>query len=77
MFKRKSKHILCSTIFFPKIMLFMRQFGKIWYNQTGQRYNIVRRMGIARGKIRTRIDTQSEYLIFLAVLRQQLLRERE
>jgi len=28
-------HIACSITFFPKIVLFMRSGGEVWYSQTG------------------------------------------
>ena len=55
----------------------MRQFGKKCGTvRQAKDDNIVRRMGFAHGKIRAIIETQSEYLILFAVLRQQLLRGR-
>ena len=40
---RKSKHTLCSITFFPKIVPFMRQSGKIFYSRTRhiQQHNMV------------------------------------
>jgi hypothetical protein len=31
-------HFLCSVIFPPEIVPFMRLCGKIWYSQTGHRF---------------------------------------
>ena len=73
------KRIFCSLTsppLPPKIVLFLRQSGKIWYSQTGHRwqYNTSRAfclLGIWGYKHR-----HSEYVILTAIPQQEWLRER-
>jgi hypothetical protein len=46
--RENQTHILClTTSFFPKIVPFMRQYGKMWSSQTGHRLKYKRRMQFA------------------------------
>jgi hypothetical protein len=68
-------HILCSVAFFPKIVPFMRyieKYGRAWQATDG---NIIRRMRFACW-ITKAADTRSEYVILIALPRQQWSRER-
>jgi hypothetical protein len=42
--RRTKTHILCHEFFSQKIMQFFRWCGKMWYNRTDHRENIIRRL---------------------------------
>jgi len=35
--ENQNTHFMFNKVFFPKIVPFMRERGKIWYSRTGQR----------------------------------------
>jgi hypothetical protein len=63
-------YFVFNIFFFPKIMSFVRLYGKIWYCRQATDGNIIRRMRIACW-ITKATDTHAEYVILIAFLLQQ------
>jgi hypothetical protein len=67
-------HFYVQCFFFSKIVPFMRQGRKIWYSRTGPQMTLWRTRFACW--ISNATDTHSEYVILIALPRQQCLSER-
>jgi hypothetical protein len=69
--RENQNRILSSRAFFSKIVLFMRYCEKMWYGQTGRRWQYI----MARKRCKN-TGTPSQYLMFIAFPRQRGFGER-